>query len=111
MKEISGYDRQLSAMQELDIPLLVHGESHGFVLDREQEFLAVYRTLAKRYPRLRIVMEHITTAAAAALLDEFENLYATRHAAPPDHYAKRCGWRAIAAALVLQAHRQASGGP
>ncbi|HAR66923.1 MAG TPA: dihydroorotase [Lentisphaeria bacterium] len=77
VKEISGYDRQLSAMQELDIPLLVHGESHGFVLDREQEFLAVYRTLAKRYPRLRIVMEHITTAAAAALLDEFENLYAT----------------------------------
>jgi dihydroorotase len=32
----------LALMQELAIPLLVHGETHGFVLDREREFLAVY---------------------------------------------------------------------
>lgn len=67
----------LRAMEELGIPLLVHGESHGFVLDRESEFLAVYRRLAQRFPKLRICMEHITTAAALRLLDEFENLCAT----------------------------------
>ena len=67
----------LQLMEELGIPLLVHGESHGFVMDREAEFLAVYRRLAQRFPRLRICMEHITTAAALALLDEFENLCAT----------------------------------
>jgi len=47
------------------------------VMDREREFCEVYRTLATKYPRLRIVMEHITTADAVALLDEFEYLFAT----------------------------------
>ncbi len=70
-------DHTLRLMEEMGIPLLVHGESHGFVMDREAEFLATYRDLATRYPRLRISMEHITTAAAVRLLDEFENLCAT----------------------------------
>ncbi len=70
-------DSTLRMMEEMGIPLLVHGESHGFVMDREAEFLAVYRNLATRYPKLRISMEHITTAAALNLLDEFENLCAT----------------------------------
>ncbi len=67
----------LSIMQDLQIPLLVHGESDGFVLDREQEFLATYRSLAERFPDLHIVMEHITTAESIELLDEFDNLSAT----------------------------------
>ncbi len=70
-------DRTLKLMEEMGIPLLVHGESHGFVMDREAEFLAIYRDLATRYPKLRISMEHITTTAAVRLLDEFENLCAT----------------------------------
>ncbi len=70
-------DSTLRMMEEMGIPLLVHGESHGFVMDREAEFLSVYRDLATRYPKLRISMEHITTAAALQLLDEFENLCAT----------------------------------
>jgi dihydroorotase len=67
----------LSAMAELGIPLLVHGETDGFVMEREAEFLDVYRRLATQFPKLRITMEHITTAGAVALLDEFENLFAT----------------------------------
>lgn len=67
----------LRLMEEMGIPLLVHGESHGFVMDREAEFLPVYRSLAQSYPRLRICMEHITTAAALHLLEEHENLCAT----------------------------------
>ena len=67
----------LHLMQEMGIPLLVHGETTGFVLDREAEFLPIYQHLATRFPRLRIVMEHITTAAALPLLDAFENLFAT----------------------------------
>lgn len=70
-------ERTLKLMEEMGIPLLVHGESHGFVMDREQEFLSVYRHLATAYPKLRISMEHITTAAAVELLDEFPNLCAT----------------------------------
>ena len=67
----------LKMMEERGIPLLVHGESHGFVIDREAEFLSVYRTLAETFPKLRICMEHITTAAALELLDTHENLCAT----------------------------------
>lgn len=67
----------LRAMEELGIPLLVHGESGGFVLDREAEFLPVYRNLAQRFPKLKICMEHISTAAALSLLDDFENIFAT----------------------------------
>lgn len=77
LADISQAEPTLRLMEEMGIPLLVHGESHGFVMDREQEFLAVYRSLATRFPRLRICMEHITTAAALRLLDEHENLCAT----------------------------------
>lgn len=66
----------MALLEELDIPLLVHGETNGFVMDREREFLRVYQWLAETFPRLRIVMEHITTAEAA-LLDRYENLAAT----------------------------------
>ncbi|MBC8124216.1 MAG: dihydroorotase [Candidatus Kapabacteria bacterium] len=75
--QIMAMEHVYEMMQELDIPLLVHGETHGFVMDREREFCEVYRTLATRFPNLRITMEHITTEAAVSLLDEFENLRAT----------------------------------
>jgi len=77
VQEITAMDHMYSMMQDLDIPLLVHGETHGFVMDREREFCEIYRCLAERYPRLRITMEHITTADSVRLLDEFENLFAT----------------------------------
>lgn len=67
----------LRAMEELGIPLLVHGESNSFVMERETEFLPVYCALATRFPKLKICMEHISTAAAVPLLDKFENLFAT----------------------------------
>lgn len=74
---IAAAEPVMKLMEEMGIPLLVHGETTGFVMDREAEFLAIYERLATRFPRLRIVMEHITTAAAAALLDRHENLHAT----------------------------------
>lgn len=74
---ISAAEPTFRLMEEMGIPLLVHGETTGFVMDREAEFLSIYESLAVKFPRLRIVMEHITTAAAVALLDRFENLHAT----------------------------------
>lgn len=67
----------LRIMEELGIPLLVHGESNGFVMNREEDFLPIYRHLAREFPYLRICMEHITSAAALRLLDMHENLCAT----------------------------------
>lgn len=67
----------LEAMSELGIPLCVHGETNGFVMDREKEFMPIYESLAVNFPKLKIVMEHITTKAAVDLLDKYENLFAT----------------------------------
>ncbi len=67
----------LEAMNELGIPLCVHGETNGFVMDREAEFIPIYERIAKRFPELKIIMEHITTKEAVDALMRFENLYAT----------------------------------
>ncbi|EJA9305559.1 dihydroorotase [Campylobacter lari] len=67
----------LNAMSELDLPLLVHGETNDFVMDREANFAKIYEKLAKNFPKLKIVMEHITTKVLCDLLKDYENLYAT----------------------------------
>lgn len=67
----------LQAMSDLGIVLSVHGETNGFVMDREAEFMSVYEMLAVNFPKLKIVMEHITTAAAVEMLDRYDNLFAT----------------------------------
>ena len=67
----------LEAMSLLEIPLSIHGESNGFVMDREAEFIPIYYQLAKAFPKLKIIMEHITTKEATDALLEFKNLYAT----------------------------------
>ncbi len=75
--DIDGLRDTFEAMSELEIPLLVHGETNGFVMDREEEFASVYEQFATNFPKLKIVMEHITTKHSAKLLDRYENLYAT----------------------------------
>jgi dihydroorotase len=67
----------LEAMSELKIPLCIHGETNGFVMDREKEFGLIYEKLAKAFPKLIIIMEHITTKHSVELLDKYPNLYAT----------------------------------
>jgi len=67
----------LNAMADLNIPLCVHGETNGFVMDRESEFMSVYEALAKAFPKLKIIMEHITTKDAVELVQKYDNLYAT----------------------------------
>jgi len=79
---VSGFDLDelrpaLSAMSELNIPLCVHGETNGFVMDREAEFVSIYEKLATAFPKLKIIMEHITTKESVNALAKFENLYAT----------------------------------
>lgn len=75
--DIESMRETLEAMSELGIVLSVHGETNGFVMDREAEFMSVYEMLASNFPKLKIVMEHITTAEAVEMLDRYENLYAT----------------------------------
>jgi dihydroorotase len=79
-------DAVLEAMQAEGMPLLVHGEVTDpdiDVFDRETVFLE--RTLAplvKRFPRLKVVLEHITTHEAAAFVErasEFVGATITAH--------------------------------
>jgi len=79
---VSGFDvdelrETLDAMSELEIPLCIHGETNGFVMDREAEFVSIYEMLATNFPKLTIIMEHITTKESVEALDKFDNLYAT----------------------------------
>ena len=67
----------LNAMAKLNIPLCIHGETNGFVMDRESEFMSVYEELAIAFPKLKIIMEHITTKDAVKLVQKYDNLYAT----------------------------------
>src|SRR5260221_10755544 len=57
-----------AAMEEHELPLLVHGEvtAPGVdVFDRERVFLdTVLAGIARGFPRLRIVVEHVTTREA-----------------------------------------------
>lgn len=77
VKAIDAVESSFKMMEEMGIPLLVHGETHGFVMDREKEFLKSYDYLATKFPKLKITMEHITTADAVKMLDRHENLRAT----------------------------------
>jgi dihydroorotase len=67
--DIRRLDDVLARMGELGMPLLVHGEVTARqvdVFDREHRFIdeVLAPTLA-RFPKLRVVFEHITTARAA----------------------------------------------
>jgi dihydroorotase len=63
----------LEKMAELGVPLLVHGESTDpaiDVFDREQAFVEeVLGPMNERFPRLKVVLEHITTREAAQYVE------------------------------------------
>jgi dihydroorotase len=78
VKSVAEAEATMAMMQDMAIPLLVHGEApDSFVMDRESDFLPTYDDIARTFPRLKIVMEHITTAAAVKVLDRYENVHAT----------------------------------
>ena len=63
----------LEKMEELGMPLLVHGESTDpaiDVFDREQAFIEeTLGPMLERFPRLKVVLEHITTREAAQFVE------------------------------------------
>ena len=67
--DIRRVDAALEAMQEAGMPLLLHGEETDpgvDVFDREAVFIErVLAPLLRRLPRLKVVLEHITTRQAA----------------------------------------------
>ncbi|MEO1179516.1 MAG: dihydroorotase, partial [Cyanobacteria bacterium J06636_28] len=79
--DIRRCDRVFETMQQVDMPLLLHGEvtdSAVDVFDREKVFIEQQLTpLKQRFPNLRIVLEHITTADAVEFVLSADNMAAT----------------------------------
>jgi dihydroorotase len=73
VSRISRCFHTLEKMQELGMPLLVHGEATGpeiDVFDREKAFIEeVLSPLVARFPDLKIVLEHITTRDAVQFVE------------------------------------------
>ena len=67
----------LEEAQRLGFTLCVHGESGGFSPDREREFLVVIEELARSFPRLKIIIEHISDRHSLEAIQRFENLFGT----------------------------------
>ena len=72
----------LEAMEECKLPLLIHGEvtdAEVDIFDREKAFIDRHLIpLTQRFPTLKTVMEHITTADAASFVQESgDNVAAT----------------------------------
>ena len=65
--------RTLEKMEELGMPLLVHGESTDpaiDVFDREQVYIEeILGPALERFSRLKVVLEHITTREAAQFVE------------------------------------------
>ena len=71
--DVARIARVLETMQRIGMPLLAHGEVTDpdvDVFDREQVFIErVLTRIVADFPALKIVLEHITTAEAAAFVD------------------------------------------
>lgn len=60
----------LAAMQDLNLVLCLHGETPGvFCMDRENHFLQDLERAALDFPRLRMVLEHVTTRDAVDVVE------------------------------------------
>jgi dihydroorotase len=74
VRDLANVQAALEAMEQHDLPLLMHGEvtdSSVDIFDREQVFIDRHLVpLRKRYPKLRMVLEHITTRAAVEFVRE-----------------------------------------
>jgi dihydroorotase len=79
--EIRRCDRVLEAMQQVDMPLLLHGEvtdAEIDVFDREKIFIEKHLIpLKQRFPNLRVVLEHITTSDAVQFVLSANQVAAT----------------------------------
>lgn len=88
------YDELFKAMEVHGIVLNLHGEipsDHSrniCVLNAEERFLPVLANLATKYPKLRIVLEHATTAAAVNAVKACGDNCMHNHSTPPRPHSR-----------------------
>ena len=61
----------LAAMEEYGIVLCIHGEDPDApVLDRERAYLSVFREIRRSFPKLKMILEHVSSADGVRLVME-----------------------------------------
>ena len=61
----------LAAMEEHDLILAVHGEDpEAPVMEREERFLSAFAEIRAAFPRLRMILEHVSSAAGVRAVRE-----------------------------------------
>lgn len=89
VRRIQDIEEQLRVMELVDMPLLVHGESANptdDVFDRESTFYGeAFAWLITKFPHLRIVCEHITTATAVEMVRRAANACRIGATITPQH--------------------------
>lgn len=64
-------------LQNENFILCIHSETNGFVLEREHDFLPILAEIARSFPRLTIIMEHISDARSLEVVERFPNTFGT----------------------------------
>lgn len=77
--EIEALDGAFAAMEEVGMVLCLHGEApDAFCIDRELRFVEdTLPSIAERFPKLRIVLEHVSTCAGVRAVKELSNVAGT----------------------------------
>lgn len=77
VSELGQLSHLLAALEEHDLPLLIHGEVTDDtvdIFDREKIFIDRHLSgIVENFPKLRIVLEHITTKDAADFVEQARN--------------------------------------
>ena len=73
VSDIHAIDVLLEAMERIDMPLLIHGEVTDLdvdIFDREAVFIEQkLEPMLRRFPKIRVVLEHITTLQAVQFVE------------------------------------------
>lgn len=67
----------LQKAEALGMILSIHAESNGYSLEREYEFLPIIKELARNFPSLKIIIEHLSDRRSIAVIEEYSNVFAT----------------------------------
>ncbi|OGT36706.1 MAG: dihydroorotase [Gammaproteobacteria bacterium RIFCSPHIGHO2_12_FULL_38_14] len=81
--------RLFEKMQSIDMPLCMHGEAlKADIFDREKLFLTDLKKLQQDFPKLRIILEHISTKAAVEFVEAAPNTLAATITPHHLHYSR-----------------------
>ena len=91
ISDFEGIFPVVAMMEKLGLVLCVHGEEPGeFCLDREPAFIKRVETLASKFPKLKIVFEHLSSAKSVEAVKRLPKFFLGTDSAPHQLGKKEC---------------------